>query len=253
MNAGTASKRLDLRMVKDGLARSRSQAREAILRGAVQIDGVTALKAGQLVTPGHVVSCAGSDEPYVSRAALKLVCGLDLAGVTVAGKTCLDLGASTGGFSQVLLRRDAARVFAVDVGHGQFNADLKVDPRLVLLEKLNARELTLGHLQGARPEVIVADISFISLKLALPPALVLAAPGADLVALIKPQFEAGPDYVGRGGVVRDEGIHDKVCGEISQWLAETCGWRVGGMAPSPLTGASGNREFLIWARQPETT
>lgn len=249
MTARGASKRLDLRMVEDGLARSRSQARDAIRRGAVRVDGVTVARPGQLVTPERAVSCTGADDPFVSRAALKLVHGLEEAGLDVTGRCCLDLGASTGGFSEVLLRRGAARVFAVDVGHGQMHESLRADPRLVVLEKLNARDLTATDLQGECPDVIVADVSFISLKLVLPPALVLAAPGAALVALIKPQFEAGHAHIGRGGVVRDARVREQVCGDISGWLGETCGWSVGGIAPSPLTGASGNREFLIWAHR----
>jgi 23S rRNA (cytidine1920-2'-O)/16S rRNA (cytidine1409-2'-O)-methyltransferase len=158
----------------------------------------------------------------------------------------LDVGASTGGFTDVLLQRGASRVYAVDVGHGQLDWRLRNDPRVVVLEKVNARRLTREHVPEP-VDLIVCDVSFISLELALPAALALAAPAARLVALIKPQFEVGKGQVGKGGVVRDPALHEAVCARISRWLAEEQGWRVRGLTPSPITGPKGNREFLIAA------
>jgi 23S rRNA (cytidine1920-2'-O)/16S rRNA (cytidine1409-2'-O)-methyltransferase len=160
----------------------------------------------------------------------------------------LDLGASTGGFTQVLLERGAKRVMAVDVGHGQLASSLRADPRIILLEGLNARDLTLSHLP-ARPQIVTCDVSFISLKLALPPALALAAPGARLVALIKPQFEAGREAMRGSGIVKDETIHRAICDDIASWLAGHSPWRVMGVTPSPILGGEGNKEFLLSAEK----
>jgi 23S rRNA (cytidine1920-2'-O)/16S rRNA (cytidine1409-2'-O)-methyltransferase len=163
--------------------------------------------------------------------------------------TALDIGASTGGFSDVLLRRGARLVYAVDVGHGQLDWRLRNEPRVVVLERTNARHLN----QNLIPEpvdLVVCDASFISLKLVLPAALELARPGAGLVALIKPQFEVGKGQVGKGGVVRDPALHEEVCAEIARWLGEQQGWQVLGVTESPITGPKGNREFLIGARRP---
>ena len=182
--------------------------------------------------------------PWVSRAALKLVHALDSFGLEPQG-TALDLGASTGGFTQVLLARGAERVHAIDVGHGQLDPSVASDPRVIMHEGVNARDLTALNL--APPDWITADLSFISLEKALPPALALARPGATLVALIKPQFEAGPAHVGKGGIVRDPAIHALVRQRIRSFL-ESAGWRVTGEAASPIEGGDGNREFLIAAR-----
>jgi 23S rRNA (cytidine1920-2'-O)/16S rRNA (cytidine1409-2'-O)-methyltransferase len=179
---------------------------------------------------------------YVSRAALKLKHGLAQFGISASGKACLDIGASTGGFTQVLLEEGAAHVTAIDVGHGQMKLD---DPRITLIEGLNARDLCADHL-GAPVDLVVCDVSFISLRLALPRALELAAEGAVLVALIKPQFEAGRDAVGKGGIVTDPLEHERVCREITEFLLGE-GWRVLGVTASPVEGGDGNREFLIGA------
>ena len=182
---------------------------------------------------------------YVSRAALKLLAALEAFPLDVEGRVCVDIGASTGGFTQVLLERGAARVHAIDVGHGQLADLLRDDPRVVCLEGLNARHLTAAHLPEP-PDIIVSDVSFISLTLALPPVLALARPGAQLRALVKPQFEAGPEHVGKGGIVRDERVHRQVLERIRAWL-ESEGWEVAGIIPSPVTGSDGNREFLLAA------
>ncbi len=186
---------------------------------------------------------------YVSRAALKLLAALEAFPLEVEGRVCVDIGASTGGFTQVLLEHGAARVHAVDVGHGQLADSLRNDPRVVCLEGLNARNLTEAHIPEP-PDIIVSDVSFISLQLALPPVLVLARPGARLRALVKPQFEAGPEHVGKGGIVRDERVHRQVLERIRTWL-ETEGWQVTGIIPSPITGSDGNREYLLAAEKRE--
>jgi 23S rRNA (cytidine1920-2'-O)/16S rRNA (cytidine1409-2'-O)-methyltransferase len=192
------------------------------------------------------------DDPaarYVSRAALKLAAGLDAFGFDPGQLTVLDLGASTGGFTQVLLERGAAHVVAVNVGHGEMDASLAADPRVTLLEGLNARELTRAHL-GTRPvEAITADLSFISLRLALPPALSLAEPSAWGVFLVKPQFEVGRAALGKGGVVRDPEIARRAAEDIAAWREEAQGWLVAGLIPSPIAGGSGNIEFLLGARR----
>jgi 23S rRNA (cytidine1920-2'-O)/16S rRNA (cytidine1409-2'-O)-methyltransferase len=182
----------------------------------------------------------------VSRGALKLVHALDQFAIDATGAAALDIGAATGGFTEVLLRRGARRVYAVDVGHGQLAWSLRTDPRVSVLERTNARQLSRE--QVAEPiDLVVCDASFISLRLVLPPALALTAPGARCVALIKPQFEAGRAAVGKGGVVRDPAVHEAVLAEIAAWLGGLVGWRVLGTTPSPLLGPAGNREFLIAA------
>ena len=234
--------RLDEALVARGLCPSRSRARDAVLRATVRVDGEVASKPSQIVGANNVLTIADEAAAYVSRAALKLKHGLSHFGISARGKNCLDIGASTGGFTQVLLEEGAAHVTAIDVGHGQMKLE---DPRLRLIEGLNARDLCTDHLD--RPiHLIVCDVSFISLKLALPPALDLAEKGASLVALIKPQFEAGKDAVGKGGIVSDPLVHERVCGEITAFL-RACGWRVLGVAASPVEGGDGNREFLLAA------
>lgn len=239
--------RLDEALVSGGHYASRSRARDAVKRGAVSVDGLTETKPGRLVNGNSVITLSDAAHGYVSRAALKLAHGLAHFGIAATRRACLDIGASTGGFTQVLLEQGAAHVTAIDVGHGQMAAEIAADARVTLIEGLNARGLDAAHL--AQPvNLIVCDVSFISLKLALPPALALAAPGADLVALIKPQFEVGREAIGKGGVVRDEAEQLRVCAEISKFLAES-GWRVLGVTPSPVEGSDGNREFLIGARK----
>ena len=243
---GTSNrKRVDILLVERGLAPTRARARDAIERGLVTVDGQPVAKAGQAVAADAQISVGGEADPYVSRGGLKLAHGLDHFAIDPHGLAALDLGASTGGFTDVLLRRGAARVIAVDVGHGQLHESLRQDERVTVSEKLNARDLTMEHVPVA-PDLIVADMSFISLKVALPVALGLAATGARLVALIKPQFEVGRERVGKGGVVRDPALHEEVCREIAAWL-DARGWRVLGVTPSPVEGPDGNREFLIGA------
>jgi 23S rRNA (cytidine1920-2'-O)/16S rRNA (cytidine1409-2'-O)-methyltransferase len=240
--------RLDQLLVDRGLYRTRSRARDAILRGRVRVEGRIAGRPGQAVPPQAAIEIADEARAYVSRAALKLAHALDHFDISPAGLAALDLGASTGGFTQVLIERGARHVTALDVGHGQMAPALAGDPRVTVLEGLNARDLAMGHL-AEPPQIITADLSFISLKLALPPALALAAPGAWLVALIKPQFEAGPAHLSKDGVVREAAVHDAVCRDIANWLATAMAWKVIGTTPSPLAGGSGNREFLIAARK----
>lgn len=237
--------RLDEALAARGLFASRSRARDAVERGTVRVDGAVVRKPGQPVGPDAVFEVDDPARAYVSRAALKLIAGLDRFGLDPGGCHALDVGASTGGFTQVLLQRGAARVSAVDVGHGQLAASLAADPRVAPIEGLNARDLTLADLGGVVPDFIVSDVSFISLKLALPPALALAAPGARAVLLVKPQFEAGRAAIGKGGLLRNPGDAERVAGDLSAWLDEQPGWRALGLAPSPIEGGDGNREFLL--------
>jgi 23S rRNA (cytidine1920-2'-O)/16S rRNA (cytidine1409-2'-O)-methyltransferase len=240
--------RLDQFLVSKGYFSTRSRARDAILRGAVTVDGRSAEKPSQNIADNATISVRGEETRYVSRAALKLVHALDHFAIDAAVDLALDLGSSTGGFTQVLLERSAMRVVAVDVGHGQLATSLKADPRVLLIEHLNARDLTSAHLP-APPELVTCDVSFISLKLALPPALRLAAPGARLIALIKPQFEVGRGFLNSSGVVTDKSVHVMVCAEICDWLKSQRLWRVLGVTPSPILGGDGNREFLLAAEK----
>ena len=240
----STKQRLDEALVARGLYPSRSRARDAVLRGTVRVDGEAASKPSQTVGPSNVITTHDAAQQYVSRAALKLKHGLQHFAIDPKGRQCLDIGASTGGFTQVLLERGAAHVTAIDVGHGQMRIE---DPRLTLMEGLNARDLSRGHV-AHQVDLIVCDVSFISLKLALPPALDMAEEGAPLVALIKPQFEAGRDALGKGGIVTDPREHERVCAEITEFLGEQ-GWRVQGITASPVEGGDGNREFLIGARK----
>ena len=238
-----SAQRIDVALVARGLFESRARAREAIEAGLVRVDGRVVAKPSESVRDDADVQ-AQAPHPWVSRAGLKLVAGLDAFGVDPAGCTCLDLGSSTGGFTQVLLSRGAARVYAVDVGHGQLHATLQGDPRVTSMESTDARDLR-ADMFAEPPAIVVSDVSFISLKLVLPHALALAAPNARLVALVKPQFEAGRAFVAKG-IVRDPAVHSRVCDEIAA-LLETLGWRVAGLAPSPIAGGDGNLEFLIGA------
>lgn len=236
--------RLDEALVARGLYASRSRARDAVLRGTVRVDGLPAAKPSQTVGANNVLTLEDEAHGYVSRAALKLKHGLAEFGISARNKNCLDIGASTGGFTQVLLEEGAAHVTAIDVGHGQMKLS---DPRVRLIEGLNARDLSTEHLD--RPiQLVVCDVSFISLKLALPPALELVEEGAMLVALIKPQFEAGREAIGKGGIVTDPEAHELVCAGITAFLRAQ-GWRVLGLTPSPVEGGDGNREFLVAARK----
>lgn len=240
--------RLDALLAEKGLARSRSQAADLVRRGAVTLAGEVVTRPGRKVPPEADVRVEAGAQPYVSRGGLKLAGALEHFGLDVSGRRALDLGASTGGFTDVLLRRGAAHVTALDAGHGQLHDSLRADARVTALEKLNARDLEAGHLPGP-VDLIVCDVSFISLKLALPPALELAVDGALLVALIKPQFEAGREHVGKGGIVRDDAVRSQVCGDITVWLNAQTHWQVLGLAPSPVKGPDGNVEFLVAARK----
>ena len=239
--------RLDQLLVDRGMVESRSKARDAILQGGVTVDGTQAAKPGQMIADTAVVNLTADPSPYVSRAGLKLAHALDHFGIDPSGGFALDVGASTGGFTDVLLKRGASHVVAVDVGHGQLHESLARDPRVTVHERLNARDLAAEHVPQV-PDLIVCDVSFISLKLALPPALSLAKPGTILIALIKPQFEVGRQNLGKGGIVRDPSLHSRVCDDICMWLEQEMGWTVTGQAPSPVEGSDGNREFLVCAR-----
>ncbi|MEX1153554.1 TlyA family RNA methyltransferase [Parvibaculum sp.] len=239
-------RRLDLALVERGLAPTRARAQGAIRAGHVRVGGKPASKPADLVGDADEIELTAPEHPYVSRGALKLRHALERFALDPSGLVCLDLGVSTGGFTQVLLERGAAQVVAVDVGHGQLAPEIAGDMRVRAIEGLNVKDLTRENMPE-RIEFIVADLSFIGLRKALPSALALAEPGASLVALIKPQFEVGPENVGRGGIVRDAALHEKACREISRWLEEEMNWRVVGIVPSPIEGGDGNREFLLAA------
>jgi len=242
-----ARQRLDNLLVSRGLAQSRSQAQALIMAGEVFSGERRLDKPGQSVADDIPLRLRGKAHPWVSRGGVKLAHALEAFALDPSGAVCLDVGASTGGFTDVLLDAGAARVYAVDVGHGQLDWRLRNDDRVVVLERTNARHLTAA--QVPEPvDAIVCDASFIGLETVLPAPLALAAPGAWLVALIKPQFEVGKGRVGKGGVVRDPALHDEVCARIRAWLEGLPGWRVIGLEESPITGPEGNREFLIAAR-----
>ncbi len=237
--------RLDQVLVARGLADSRSRAQALIRAGAVRLAGHPATRPAQDVAPDAPLAVADAF-PWVSRGAVKLLHALDHFGLTPAGEA-LDLGASTGGFTEVLLARGARRVHALDVGHGQLHPRLAADPRVRLIEGVNARAIPPGLVPPV--DWITADLAFIGLAVALPGPLTLARPGATLVALVKPQFEAGPDAVGKGGIVGDPAIHAAVQARIAAFLGDA-GWRVLGLTESPVRGGDGNREFLIAALAP---
>jgi 23S rRNA (cytidine1920-2'-O)/16S rRNA (cytidine1409-2'-O)-methyltransferase len=239
--------RLDVRIVNEGLAVSRERARALILAGRVRAGGEIVTKAGASVPAGVPVEIVEPDFPWVGRGGVKLAHALDAFGIDVAGREGLDIGASTGGFTDVLLQRGARRVVALDVGHGQLDWRLRGDPRVVVLERRNARQLARDWLP-APADVVTIDVSFISLRLILPALPPVLAPGADVVALVKPQFEAGRAEVGRGGLVKDPAVHDAVIARVTE-SAASCGLARVGMTPSPITGAAGNQEFLLHLRQ----
>jgi 23S rRNA (cytidine1920-2'-O)/16S rRNA (cytidine1409-2'-O)-methyltransferase len=241
------SARADVFLVEHGYARTRAEAQEAIAAGKVFDGGRRVIKPSQRLNETSRIKYERA-HPFVSRGALKLAAALNHFDLSPRGLVCLDLGASTGGFSEVLLMHGAKRIFAVDVGHGQIDPKIANDPRVVSIERTNARDLSAREIT-APPKGIVADLSFISLKLALPNALALAAPDAWLVALVKPQFEAGRENIGKGGIVRDEAVQDAVVADILAWLPTISGWRVLGTLPSPVKGGDGNREFLVAARK----
>jgi 23S rRNA (cytidine1920-2'-O)/16S rRNA (cytidine1409-2'-O)-methyltransferase len=241
--------RLDTALVQRGLVASRERARALILAGEVRVNGQLATKAGTPVDADATVTLAKADHPYVSRGGVKLAHALDLFGIDVTGRTGLDIGASTGGFTDVLLQRGAARVVALDVGHGQLDWKLRSDPRVIVMERFNARSLTPDDLPAnARTfGIVTIDVSFISLRHILPVVPPLLLPSGDLVALVKPQFESRREEVGKGGIVRDEEIHARVLDEVTA-AADTLGLTRHGATESPITGTEGNREFLAWFR-----
>jgi 23S rRNA (cytidine1920-2'-O)/16S rRNA (cytidine1409-2'-O)-methyltransferase len=238
--------RLDKTLVERGLVASRARAQDLIRRGLVSVAGAAETRPGAEVAASVPILVADDAAGQVSRGGVKLAAALDHFAFPVEGAVALDVGASTGGFTQVLLARGAARVYAVDVGHGQLHPRLAEDARVVSLEGCDARQLDCARI----PEpvgALVADVSFISLTKALPTALSLTAPGAWLVALVKPQFEAGRPAVGKGGIVRDPVAREQAVTGVEAWLAAQPGWRSLGVIPSPITGGSGNVEFLLGA------
>lgn len=240
-----AKVRADHLLVERGLAESRSRAQALIMAGLVFVGERKIAKAGEMLGPDVVLDVRGKDHPWVSRGGLKLDHGLTHFGLDVSGAVALDVGSSTGGFTDVLLTRGAAKVYAVDVGTNQLAWKLRQDPRVVVLEQLNARALTPAHIPEPI-DIIVCDASFIALSKVLEAPLGFAREGAHLVALVKPQFEAGRAEVGKGGVVRDAAVHQRVCDAAAAWV-EGRGWRVLGVTPSPITGPEGNVEFLLGA------
>jgi len=246
--SGRAKSRADAALVDRGLVESRTRAQALIMAGKVFSGERRIQKAGDTVGADQPLEVRGADHPWVSRGGIKLAHGLEHFGIAVDGLVCLDLGASTGGFTDVLLQAGAARVYAVDVGRGQLHWKLRNDPRVVVCEGVNARNLDTD--QVPEPvDIVTSDVSFIGLEKVLPPAMALTAPGARLVALIKPQFQVGKGQVGKGGVVRDPALHDRVCREIATLIDEAPGWHVLGLTESPITGPQGNKEFLIAAER----
>jgi len=243
-----AKRRADQLLVEQGLAESRAKAQALILAGLVSAGGRRIDKPGTALAEDTELTLAGRDHPWVSRGGVKLAFALDQFAVDPSGMIALDIGASTGGFTDVLVARGAARVHAVDVGRGQLAWKLRQDPRVVVHEGVNARYLSSAEIPEPI-DLVTCDASFIGLATVLPAPLALTAERAALVALIKPQFEAGPGEVGKGGVVRDLEVHRAVCEHVAAWIGAQPGWTVIGIADSPLTGPAGNREFLIHARK----
>ena len=237
--------RLDQLVLDKGLAPSRERAKAVVLAGLVSVNGAVVSKAGTMVEPDADVALRAPDHPYVGRGGLKLAHALDTFGIALEGREALDVGASTGGFTDVLLQRGAPRVVALDVGHGQLDWRLRNDPRVVVIEHFNARNLTLADLPGP-VDIVVIDVSFISLRQILPAVAAVLRDGADVVALVKPQFEAGRDEV-RKGIIRDPAVHERVLAEVTAAGAEVGLTRVGS-TPSPITGQKGNVEFLLHLR-----
>ncbi len=234
-------------LVERGLVSSRQRAQAMILAGQVLVDDQPVDKVGSQVAVSAAIRLRGEDMPFVSRGGLKLAGGLDEFALQVAGRVAIDVGASTGGFTDCLLQRGARRVYAIDVGYGQLAWKLRQDERVVNLERTNIRDLAPGSL-AERPDLAVIDASFISLEKVLPPTLALLTPDAQLIALVKPQFEVGRGKVGKGGVVRDPLLHEEVIVNISRF-AQTQGCRVEGVCPSPILGPKGNREFFVFLQK----
>lgn len=228
---------------------SRSRAKDAILRGCVSVDGSIVIKQGQKVLANSKILISDKAAAYVSRAALKLKSALEKTAFNPKDHIALDLGASTGGFTQVLLEHDAAKVWCIDVGTAQLHQTLIGHPKIVNLENLNARELSLDDLNDERPSFLVSDLSFISLKIALPPALEIAASNAYGIFLVKPQFEVGKENIGKGGIVRDLDYAKDTARAIADWLDNQDDWNVTHFMPSPIEGGDGNSEYLMAARK----
>jgi 23S rRNA (cytidine1920-2'-O)/16S rRNA (cytidine1409-2'-O)-methyltransferase len=241
-------RRADQLLVEQGLAESRTKAQALILAGLVSSAGRRVEKPGEQLVADVALSLRGRDHPWVSRGGIKLAHALDHFRIDAGGKIALDIGASTGGFTDVLLVCGAERVYAVDVGHGQLAWKLRQDPRVIVHDRLNARHLTRAHIPEP-VDIITCDASFIGLSTVLPAPLMLAAEGAELIALVKPQFEAGREHVGKGGVVRDPAMQREVCERVTSWVAAQPGWGVVGIIESPILGSNGNREFLLYARR----
>lgn len=239
-----AKRRLDQLLVDRGLVETRSKAQALVMAGKVFSGERKLEKPGTQLSEDTELEVRGQPHPWVSRGGLKLVHALEDFSIDPTGWVAVDVGASTGGFTDVLLTHGAARVYAVDVGHGQLAWKLRTDERVVVLEKTNARHLTAEQIPEPA-DIVVCDASFISLRTVLPAAMALTRPGARLAALIKPQFEAGREHVGKGGVVQDAAVHEAVCCDIRDWLEGLPDWRVDGITTSPITGPEGNVEFLI--------
>ena len=245
--------RLDTLLVERGLVATRERARALILAGEVRVNGQVATKAGTAVSEDAEVTLTAPDHPYVGRGGLKLAHALDVFGLDLTGRCGLDIGASTGGFTDVMLQRGAARVVALDVGHGQLDWKIRSDPRVVTRERMNARALEPTDLPDDLRQfgIVTIDVSFISLRHILPVVPALLGPGADVIALVKPQFEARREEVGKGGIIRDEAVHRRVVEEVTA-AADTLGLARSGLIDSTITGMEGNREFLLHLRRGET-
>ena len=246
--------RLDILLVERGLVATRERARALILAGDVRVNGQVATKAGTAVAVDADVTLTSPDHPYVGRGGLKLAHALDVFAIDLTGRSGLDIGASTGGFTDVMLQRGATRVVALDVGHGQLDWKIRSDPRVFTMERVNARALTPADLPEAlrRFGIVTIDVSFISLRHILPVVPPLLDDGADVIALVKPQFEARREEVGKGGIIRDEAVHARVVAEVTA-AADTLGLARSGLIDSPITGMEGNREFLLHLRRAGTT
>lgn len=240
--------RADVALVDRGLVESRAKAQALIMAGVVFSGETKILKAGQQIKDGQPLEVRGKEHDWVSRGGLKLEKGLKSFDVNPDGLTAIDVGASTGGFTDVLLSGGAAKVFAVDVGHGQLAWKLRQDDRVVVMEKTNARYL-MAEVIPDPIDLVVCDASFISLKTVLPAAMALVKPGGRMIALIKPQFEVGRENVGKGGVVRDPELHQAVCEDMQAWLNEQEGWKACGLTESPIKGPEGNIEFLLYGEK----